>query len=837
MKPGIIYRLSFEIELLKRTMRLHPLKKIALCIVISLIVFPAVLRANYTFLGNIQKVERIESGLLLTCQDNNLLKIQFQKPGMFRVTLGKNGVFLPALTYPIYKTQWEPVALQINENAEHLQIQSAALQLIISKTPCRLMVLDTAGRIINQDDPGFGIGWDGAEVRCWKTISPDEKFFGLGEKTGNLNKRGVQWEMWNSDVPGYRANDDPIYQSIPFFIGMRKNRAYGIYFNNSYRSYFNMGAGNLRYYSFSAVKGNLDYFFIYGPQVRKVVRDYTELTGRTPMWPRWALGYQQSRWSYFPQSEVLRLAETFRDKQIPADVIYLDIHYMDGYRVFTWDKNRFPDPNGMLKKLRKIGFRVVVIIDPGVKADSSYFVAQQGLAGNHFLQYPDGEVFRGEVWPGVSYFPDFSRPATAKWWSGLFAGLLGEGVAGFWNDMNEPSVWGRAFPEEVIFDDSGLHSSQKKMHNMYGFLMAKAAYKGMLALRPNRRPFIITRAGFAGEQRFTTVWTGDNVASGEHLELGIRMLQGLGLSGVTFSGMDVGGFIGHPTPELFARWMQVGSVTPFFRTHTHYGSEDQEPWSFGEEIEKINRKTLQWRYRLIPYLYSLLWESHRSGAPIIRPMFWQFQQDERCYDWDTQQQFMLGRNVLIAPVTRENQYLRKLYLPEGEWIDIAQNKIYRGPTDIIVSAPLEELPVFLRAGGILPLWNESVQWSDQKEIEKLSLVTFPRDTGSVDLYEDDGENMDYLKGNYKLSRFSVSPSRSGVRIKRAIVHNKFPGSLREFTFRILDIRGLPGTIVFNGKSFTWEDFRRKFYIRYDKTNGELQVNIPSALFESISFQW
>ena len=819
----------------KKEMKKVSARIVSVLSLVYLIMFPVGARANYSFLGNIQKVERIESGLLLTCQNNNLLKIRFQKPGMFRVTLGRNGVFLPTLTYPIYKTQWEPVALQVNENADHLQIQSAALQLIISKIPCRLMVLDTAGRIINRDDPAFGIGWDGAEVRCWKTISPDEKFFGLGEKTGNLNKRGVQWEMWNSDVPGYGANHDPIYQSIPFFIGMRENRAYGIYFNNSYRSYFNMGAGNLRYYSFSAIKGNLDYFFIYGPQVRKVVRDYTELTGRTPMWPRWALGYQQCRWSYYPESEVLRLAETFRDKLIPADVIYLDIHYMDGYRVFTWDKNRFPDPAGMLERLRKMGFRVVVIIDPGVKADSSYFVAKQGIAGNHFLKYPDGEVFRGEVWPGVSYFPDFSRAATVKWWGGLFAGLLGEGIAGFWNDMNEPAVWGRAFPEEVIFDDDGLHSSQKKMHNLYGFLMAKAAYEGNRSLRPNQRPFIITRAGFAGEQRFTTVWTGDNVASEEHLALGIRMLQGLGLSGVSFAGMDVGGFIGHPRPELFARWMQVGSVTPFFRTHTHYGSEDQEPWSFGEEIEKINRKTLRWRYRLIPYLYSLLWESHRSGAPIVRPMFWQFQQDERCYGWDTQQQFLLGRNVLIAPVTRENQYLRKLYLPEGKWIDLAQNKVYNGPADIIVDAPLEELPVFLKAGGILPLWNEMVQWSSQKAMEKLTLLVFPRDSGSVALYEDDGETMDYLRGKYRLSRFTILPLHDGFQVKREIIHNEFTGSIKEFTLRILNVKSLPGGINLNGKKFTLDNFHRSYYIHFDKTKKELMVKVPSTKFKNISF--
>ncbi|NIR47171.1 MAG: DUF4968 domain-containing protein, partial [Calditrichae bacterium] len=373
-------------------------------------------QANYTFLQNLQNYERTESGVHLFCENNVEIEIRFLKPGMFRWTLIRPGYQEPLLDYPLAKTNWDPVALKLTEEAPHLILSTKEMNLIIHKLPCRITVLDKQGNVINKDDPGMGVGWDGKEVRCWKSLAKDERFFGLGEKTGDLNKRGREWVMWNSDFPAYDNQTDPLYQSIPFYIGMHENRTYGIYFNNSYRATFNMGAGNRRYSSFAAEQGNLDYFFMYGPEVGEVVADYTELTGRIVLPPRWALGYQQCRWSYYPDTEVLNLAQTFRDKQIPADVIYLDIHYMDGYRVFTWDKDRFPNPAGMLRELQNMGFKVVTIIDPGVKADSAFSVAKEGIEHDHFVKYPDGEVYVGEVWPGASFFPDFSRPETRRWW-------------------------------------------------------------------------------------------------------------------------------------------------------------------------------------------------------------------------------------------------------------------------------------------------------------------------------------------------------------------------------------------------------------------------------------
>ncbi len=758
--------------------------------------------AKYSFLGRVERFERSNSTCTLFCDGNYQLRIAFLTVNMLRVTLTRPGYNEPLLDYPFARTEWDSVPLSLQETDSQLILKTSELHLTIQKSPCRLTVSDRHGNVLNQDDPGMGIGWDADEVRCWKTITPDEKFFGLGEKTGGLNKRGSEWVMWNTDNPHHDNNSDPIYQSIPFFIGVRNYQAYGIYFNNSYRSKFNLGAGNQRYYSFSADAGNLDYFFIYGPQVSRVVETYTELTGRTPMPPMWTLGYQQCRWSYYPDKEVLRIAQTFREKQIPADVIYLDIHYMDGYRVFTWHPERFPDPAGLIKKLHELGFKVAVIIDPGVKVDPLYRVAKEGLQQNHFVKYPDGETYIGEVWPGPSYFPDFSREETRAWWGNLFDDLLKVGVKGFWNDMNEPAVWGKAFPEEVLFDDEGRISSQKKMHNLYGFLMAKACYDGVKKQRPNERPFVITRAGFAGEQRFTSVWTGDNQATEEHLEMGIRMLQGLGISGVPFVGTDVGGFGGTPSPELFARWVESAVFTPFFRTHTHYGSSDQEPWSFGENVEEISKKFITLRYEILPYLYSLFWEAHQTGAPILRPMFWHYQNDPQVYDGAWQEQFLIGENLLVAPVTRVGQNLKKIYLPAGQWLDLNTEIVYDGSQTVIVDAPLDRLPMFLKSGGILPS-QEAVQFVGEKAMMKLIVDIFPTtQPTSYSFYEDDGASVEYTAGQYRLTDFSITLKGNELLIKKNRGRDAYQPVDRALQFRVHTVAEPKGAITLARASLT-----------------------------------
>jgi len=759
-------------------------------------------RANFSFLGDVSNIKRDDSGIQVFCTKGNALKIQFLSPQVFRLILVRSAVNESLLTYPLAEANWPRVEFEIEEYQDRLELSTQSLDLIIDKFPCRLSVLNERGQIIMEDESGLRIGWDGNEVRTWKKISEDEKFYGLGPKSGNLNRRGSEWVCWNSDIPFYNTNTDPLYQSIPFFVGIRENQAYGIYLNNSYRTTFNFGAGNLRYYSFSAEGGNLDYFFIYGPQVSKVVELYTKITGKPHLPPLWSLGYQQCRWSYYPEARVLNLAKTFREKKIPADVIYLDIHYMDGYRIFTWDKNRFPEPQKMIKNLEAMGFKVVVIIDPGLKKDSTYEIAVEGLEKDYFLKYPDGQLFVGEVWPGPSYFPDFSKPQTQAWWGNLLGSLLEQGIKGLWNDMNEPAVWGKAFPLEVLFYDMGNNSSQKKMHNLYGFLMSKTAYDAYRRHLPDERPFLLTRAGFAGQQQFTAVWTGDNVASEEHLELGIRMMLSSGISGVPFIGTDIGGFGGTPSPELFSRWLQTGIFSPLFRSHSHYNTPDQEPWAFGEEFTRINREIISFRYELLPYLYTLFWEAKESGVPILRPLFWYHQSDPNSHSAENQHQFYFGEKVLIAPVTRTNTNLKEVYLPEGKWLNINDGKVFNGPIHIVTEANLEEIPTFLKNGAIIPM-QEEMQFVGEKQPKELILEIFADSIyGNFILYEDDGISFNYEKEMFDLTEFEVHHTNKGFKFTRNAIHDKYDDIDKNLRLRFHHIQKDPKEVLVNNRKLS-----------------------------------
>ncbi|MBU0507348.1 DUF5110 domain-containing protein [bacterium] len=760
-----------------------------LTVVVTVVsVLPAL--AGYEFLGNAKSAETIPGGIAVRCDGGHTLRMVFVTDHVLRITLERTGDDETLLDYALTDIPARAIVPVVEDRDSLWILQTDEAEVHVNKFPCAVVVLDKSGKTVCADEPGLGIGWDGNEIRCWKTIEANERFFGLGLKVGDVNKRGREWVMWNSDVPAYGWQSDPLYESIPFFVGIRDSNAYGIYFNNSYRTRFNMGAGNLRYYSFAAEGGALDYFVILGPEVGKVVERYSELTGRMPMPPLWALGYQQCRWSYYPDSEVLSLALTFRERRIPCDAIYLDIHYMNDYRVFTWHPNRFSDPRGLCQSLRRDGFRIVTIIDPGVKADTNYQIAREGLEGNHFVRYPDDQTYVGEVWPGKSYFPDFSRRETRKWWGEYVGEWLGYGVSGIWNDMNEPAVWGQAFPTETIFNDDGRIASHKKHHNLYGLLMARATYEGARQSQPNQRPFILTRAGFAGVQRYSAAWTGDNIADWDHLALGIRMMQGMSLSGVPFVGTDVGGFIGSPSGELFTRWIQVGSLSPLLRTHSEYHTDLQEPWSYGRDLEDINRRYIEFRYRLLPYLYSLFRETNRDGTPIWRPLFWNDQGDVRTFDGWFQHQFFVGERLLAVPVIREGEVYQKVYLPEGKWLDWSTHEAYEGPREIIVDAPLDRLPLFLREGAIIPM-RDVVQYTGERPISTLSLTVFPSNVlTEFELYEDDGETFAYLKGGYRITNYACQNATDSVVISKNISHDGYAPAKRG-TEILLQVQYLP----------------------------------------------
>jgi alpha-glucosidase len=751
--------------------------------------------AEFQFAGDILSYQKYDNRIEFKL-NNAIFNLYVVDDNIIRFRFTNQKEFSRALSYAVVYDSSVPFLLK--DESDLYEISTNDLKIRISKSPCRVSIYDKNMNLINEDEKSFGVSFDQDEVRCFKTLFKDELFYGLGEKTKNLKKNGEQWTMWNSDTPAYTEKTDPLYQSIPFFIGIRNHRAYGIFFDNTYRSYFNMGASNNRFYWFGAEKGELDYYFINGPEVKKVISLYTKLTGRMELPPMWSLGYQQSKWSYYPESTVRTLAETFRNKQIPCDVIYLDIHYMNGYRVFTWDKNRFPVPEKMLSDLADSGFKVITIVDPGVKADTNgYTVAEEGLKGNLFAKYPDGVVYQGEVWPGWAYFPDFTKKETRDWWGEKNADLLKQGTAGIWNDMNEPSAWGQAIPDIIQFDDNGAGANLKKIHNVYALEMARATFEGIKSNVPDTRPFILTRAGFSGIQRYAAVWTGDNVASETHLKLACTMVQGLSLSGVSFCGSDVGGFFDSPSQRLYTRWMQFGAFTPFFRGHTIINTRDQEPWAFGDEVETNVRDIMNLRYELLPFFYNEFYNASQTGVPIVRSMFLNFQDDDECYSGNAQDQFMIGDNLLVAPVLSEYENFRKLYLPEGKWLNWWNNQVYEGKQWIIVDAPIVNIPLFIREGSVIPMQVKQ-NYVGEKKIDELIFRIFPSENFAYTFYEDDGKTLEYQKGNYLLTEIDIK-NNPKIDIKIENKEGKYHPGIKSYLLNIF--RETPvKSVTINGNS-------------------------------------
>ncbi|MFN8671648.1 MAG: glycoside hydrolase family 31 protein [Candidatus Sericytochromatia bacterium] len=730
---------------------------------------------KYSFLDKIKSFSIEKFGISFKLP-KGILNLYILDENLIRVRFTTKNKFEKDFSYAVIKN-YENINFDVIDKKDSLEIITKKLKIIISKIKFNLIFIDLEkNEIISQDDEIFSIGYCGEEIQAFKKINGNEKFFGLGEKTGNLDKKGSFYKMWNTDFPFYNSRQDPLYVSIPFFIGINNNKTYGYFLDNTSETFFNMGASQNRYYSFGVKNGELNYYFFYDNNISKIVEKYTELTGRSEMPPIWSLGYQQCRWSYFPDKNVLNIAKTFREKDIPLDVIYLDIDWMNDYRVFDWSKNNFPNPKKMLKELNDINVKTAIILDPAVKADNIYHACKSGLKGSHFVKFPDRSLYQGEVWAGCSYFPDFTRDQTRKWWAKEVLKLKKQGVSGFWNDMNEPSVWGQAFPDIVEFDYDSLKKNHKFAHNIYGMQMARASFEG--SLLDNKRSLIVTRAGYAGVQRYSSIWTGDNQSIEEDLLLNTIMIQNLSLSGVSFVGNDVGGFCGEPSKELFAKWIQLGVFTPFFRNHSMKNTKAQEPWVFGEEVEENVKEYIKLRYKLLPYIYSCFYESHIKGTPIIKPLFWFNQNDEKTYNYPYQ--FYFGNNILVA-LNKPNQDYLKVYLPEGKWVDFYTNKVYDGENEIIVECGWKKLPFFIKYNTIIPM-IESKNYSSIEHFEKININCYLENNSVSEaflLYEDDG-----LTYNYKNKDFleiKIIAKKKSNKINLAINNKKnYVSKIKEF---------------------------------------------------------
>lgn len=673
---------------------------------------------------------------------NGYFQATVYTPNIIRIQISQNK-FFDELSYAVICPP-ETTEFEVSENAVSVSLKTKFLQLEIIKESTRFSFFDRKGQMLNEDCPGLGVSFMGDSKSIYKTIQKGERFLGLGEKTGNLDRKGTGYTNWNTDHFAYSAGADPLYCTIPFYIGLHNQLVYGIFLDNTYQSDFNFGASNDRFSSFTVQGGDLNYYFIHGSSVAEIITSYTHLTGRMQMPPLWGLGYQQCRYSYYPDHEVYNVAKTFREKRIPADAVVLDIHYMDNYKIFSWDSDRFPDPERMIKDLKEQGFNLVVMCDPGIKIENNYRAYQEGVEQDLFLKYPDGTYYSGQVWPGWCHFPDFTKPDTRNWWGDKLKKYTQQGVKGYWNDMNEIATWGQKLPELIEFDFEGEGGSTKRGRNVYGLMMCKSTFEGVRRHLGDERPFNLTRAAYSGVQRYAAVWTGDNLSTDEHMLLGVRMVNSLGISGVAYAGYDIGGFVGEPSKALFARWISIGAFSPFFRGHTMVNSRDSEPWSFGEEVEDISRNYINLRYQLIPYLYSVFYEACISGIPVARTLAIDYSFDDEIYHLSYQNQYLFGPNILVAPVESYKE-MTKVYLPEGQWYNFHSEELHSGQSHVYVDAPLTHLPLFIKAGSVIPM--QSVVQSTQETPEPLlHLHVYGGGDSEFLYYEDDGSSYQYQNG-------------------------------------------------------------------------------------------
>jgi alpha-glucosidase len=688
------------------------------------------------------------------------LLVSVYHPHIIRVQLSQHLPF-ENFSYAVI-AQPQSHGFNLDESSAQLALSTTACRLVIHKSPCRFSFQTSAGDVLNEDDFGLGTAWIGEQVTAYKKLQEGERFIGLGEKTGGLDRRGAAYQNWNTDAYGYHGGSDPLYCSTPFYIGMHNGKVYGIFFDNSHKTHFNFGASNNRFASFSADAGEMNYYLISGQTVADIIEHYTFLTGRMEMPPLWSIGYQQCRYSYYPDKEVYALARTFREKDIPADVIVLDIHYMEKYKIFTWDGKNFPDPKALIDHLKNEGFRVVVICDPGIKAEAGYHTYDSGMQHDAFLKYPDGSPYTGQVWPGWCHFPDFTKAAARSWWHDQLKLYTDAGIEGFWNDMNEIATWGNALPENIVFDFEGELATTRRGRNVYGLLMSRASAEGAARWMNGRRPFTLTRAAYAGIQRYAAVWTGDNVSYDEHMLLGVRLVNSLGLTGIAFAGYDAGGFVGDCNPKLFARWISIAALSPFFRAHTMINTRDSEPWSYGEEVEQIARNFIKLRYQLMPYLYSLFYEASVNGMPVQRSLALNYTFDSRVYDGQYNNQYLLGAYILVAPVESTKTML-KVLLPPGIWYSVYTGEQHVGDREIFMECPIHRLPVFIKEGALLPTRKAGINTASERETLILH-VYYSEGASSFLFYEDDGETYQYREGSHALRMLTLNGAQRQIRV-------------------------------------------------------------------------
>ena len=781
---------------------------------------------GWQHIGAVQRVEKLKDGIELTAGKSRVRIAAFRE-GVIRVRVAPDGHFVKDLSWAVIEAP-EPPAVQIQESRSEVLLGAGRIRVKVQKSPLLISFLDAAGNVLLADEPSLPMSWDAPRVRMWKQMPEDEVYVGLGDKPGPMDRRNRAFTLWNTDAYGWQESTDPIYKAIPFFIGLRKGLSYGLFFDNTYRTNFDFGIGAPGTLSIGAERGELNYYFFAGPEPKKILEEFTALVGRTPLPPYWSLGYQQCRYSYYPEARVREIAKTLREKKIPADVIYLDIDYQDGYRPFTINRQYFPTFEQMIKDLRAEGFHTIAITDLHVARypDKGYAPYDSGVKSDVFVKNPDGSVYVGEVWPGPSVFPDFTLTRARDWWGSLYKDFVGMGIAGFWNDMNEPAVFLRAdktMPLDTVHRlDDGSTLDHRAIHNVFGMENVRATYDGLRKLQLNERPFVLTRAAYAGAQRYAATWTGDNSSTWNHLAMSVPQLLSLGMSGYALVGDDIGGFAGSPPADLLTRWFEVGALNPIYRDHTAKGTADQEPWVHGPEHEAIRRRYVELRYRLLPYIYTGVEESARTGIPLMRPLFLEYPDAPSLYRED--HEYLFGRDLLAAPVLTEMVDPRDVNLPPGEWYDYWTSEKHTSGERIVLHPALDEMPLYVRAGAIVPE-QPVVQSTDEKPRGPLELRVYPPGTGPGEdcrgsLYLDDGHTFAYQSGEFLRVNYACQVNSGNITVTSKVEQARFQPWWSTVAVSVFGAGGSPKEVRLGGNVL------REWH--YNPQSHAVTANVPDS---------
>jgi alpha-glucosidase len=786
-----------------------------------------------------------------------LLRITALREDVIRIRGSRTGVLPEDASWavlPQARRASAPVTQQ--SDARMAGFKTSALQVAIDRATGLLTISDSAGHILQQDaEP---IRFQGTRFRLAKTMPADEHYFGLGDKTGAFDHRDAAFRMWNTDAYAWQESTDPLYKDIPFYLTYRAGTSLGVLLDNTWPCSFDFGRTLTDEFEYRAENGPLDMYLLAGPSAKDVLKNYAWLTGPTPLPPLWALGFQQSRYSYMTQERVLEVAAKLRADKIPADAIYLDVDYQHKNWPFTISKTAFPDMAGMIRQLHQEKFHVVAITDLHIadQPDQHYAPFDTGTAGNDFVKSPDGSLFVGKVWPGPSVFPDFTAHGAREWWGSLYKGFVGLGIDGFWNDMNEPSVFNdlKTMPKDVVhqIEEPGFarrSATHEEIHNVYGMENSRATRDGLLRFEPDKRPFVLTRASYAGGQRYAATWTGDDSATWNHLRLTTSMLKNLGLSGFSLAGADVGGYAGTPSPELLTKWIEIGAFQPIDRDHAEKGTGDHEPWAGGPEQEAIRRRFIDERYRLLPYLYTTMESNSRSGLPLLRPLFLEFPDaapDHHPLDVDVQNggEFMVGPDLLVAaPPFFDKMDDYNVNLPGPGWYDYWTGLPATAPGKRVVAQGLQPeaaegavlpavhvhpelavLPVFVRPGSILPV-APLTQNTEDKPQGPLTLRVFPGPHCHGSLYQDDGETFAYRKGDFLKLEFTckISSASQTAQVHIGRHEGRFPAWWKQIR---VEVNGLPSatqSVVVNGHAGHLENRNAKAVVVADDAGNGVDV--------------